>query len=317
LLFDQDLLFLRRIHEPPNPRKMHALTEFVRELGIPCESMESRFEIKRVLEAVRGRPDERAVHYAVLRSMQKAVYSPKVAGHYALASDNYCHFTSPIRRYPDLTVHRLLDALALNKKPVQDVDQLYAQGEHCSDREQRAERAERELIKIKLLEYFEERIGEKMGAVITGIERFGLFVQGLELPADGLVPIHSLQDDYYVFDAATHSLTGRKAGNCYRLGDLIEVEVARVDLDDRELDFRLVGRLKKPPRKPAKASSAAKKRPSKKSGKKKKKTTRHKSKTAKPREAETAKQTKKKDKKGKTRARTPAKKKTRKKTSRR
>jgi ribonuclease R len=248
---------------------MHALTEFVRELGISCESMESRFEIKRVLEAVRGRPDERAVHYAVLRSMQKAVYSPKVAGHYALASDSYCHFTSPIRRYPDLTVHRLLDTIARKRKPVQNIDQLYAFGEHCSDREQRAERAERELIKIKLLEYFEERIGEKMGAVITGIERFGLFVQGLELPADGLVPIHSLQDDYYVFDSATHSLTGRKAGNCYRLGDLVEVEVARVDLDDRELDFRLVGRLKRPPRKAAKAGSAMKK-PQKKRPRKKK-----------------------------------------------
>jgi ribonuclease R len=269
LLSDQGLLFLRRIHEPPNPRKMHALTEFVRELGIPCESMESRFEIKRVLAGVQERPEQRAVHYAVLRSMQKAVYSPKVAGHYALASNNYCHFTSPIRRYPDLTVHRLLDALARKRTPVQNIDQLYTVAEHCSDREQRAERAERELIKIKLLEYFEQRIGEKMGAVITGIERFGLFVQGLELPADGLVPIHSLQDDYYVFDAAAHSLTGRKAGNCYRLGDLVEVEVARVDLDDRELDFRLVGRLKRPPRGAAQARSATQKSRQKKTAKKK------------------------------------------------
>jgi ribonuclease R len=305
LLFDQGLLFLRRIHEPPNPRKMHTLTEFVRELGIPCESMESRFEIKRVLRAVQGRPDERAVHYAVLRSMQKAVYSPKVAGHYALASENYCHFTSPIRRYPDLTVHRLLDAIALKKTPVQNIDRLYALGEHCSDREQRAERAERELIKIKLLEYFEERIGEKMGAVITGIERFGLFVQGLEIPADGLVPIHSLQDDYYVFDAATHSLSGRKAGNCYRLGDLVEVEVARVDLDDRELDFRLVDRLKRPSRKTAKTGPQKRKRPQQETPKKKKKTT--------PRKTQSTKNAKKK----KTGARAATGKKSRKKTSRR
>ena len=111
-LHDQDLNFLRRVHEPPDPRKLQALTEFVRELGIECESLQSRFEIKRVVEQVKGEPREHAVHYAVLRSMQKAVYSPQEEGHYALASHHYCHFTSPIRRYPDLVVHRLFDSLA-------------------------------------------------------------------------------------------------------------------------------------------------------------------------------------------------------------
>ena len=101
-LHDQDLNFLRRVHEPPDPRKLHALTEFVRELGIECESLQSRFEIKRVVELVKGEPREHAVHYAVLRSMQKAVYGPQEEGHYALHSKHYCHFTSPIRRYPDL-----------------------------------------------------------------------------------------------------------------------------------------------------------------------------------------------------------------------
>ena len=227
---------------------MQALTEFVRELGIDCESLENRFEIKRVLEAIRNRPEERAVHYAVLRSFQKAVYSPKDEGHYALASDCYCHFTSPIRRYPDLTVHRLLDALARHQTPVQDMDRLLVLGEHCSQREQRAAAAERELIKVKLLEHLEQQIGLEMDAVVTGVEQYGLFAQGLVLPADGLIPIHSLQDDQYVFDRASHSLTGRKHDNSYRLGDLVHVQVAHVDIDKRELDFRLLGRLPRAPR---------------------------------------------------------------------
>ncbi len=247
-LRDRELAFLRRIHEAPATRKMRALTDFVRELGIDCESMESRFEIKRVLELIQDRPEQRAVHYAVLRSFQKAVYSPQDVGHYALASDCYCHFTSPIRRYPDLTIHRLLDALTQNRPPVQDMDQLFVQGDHCSKREQRAEAAERELIKVKLLEHLQERIGLEMDAVVTGVERFGLFAQGLELPAEGLIPIQSLQDDYYTYDRASHSLTGRKSDNAHRLGDLVRVQVARVDIDHRELDFRLLGRLGRPPR---------------------------------------------------------------------
>jgi len=259
---DHEIDFLRRIHEAPAPRKLKALTEFVRGLDIPCKSLQSRFEIKRVLESIQDRPEQRAVNYAVLRSFQKAIYSPKDEGHYALASDCYCHFTSPIRRYPDLTVHRLLDAIARKRKPVDDFDRLMVLGEHCSDREQRAEAAERELIRVKLLDYLSQRIGERMDGVITGVEKFGLFVQGLEMPAEGLVHVNSLQDDYYHYDATTHSLTGHKAENCFRLGDLVRVEVAHVDIDDRQLDFRLLGKLKRPAKtaKPKEAKAAAKKK---------------------------------------------------------
>jgi ribonuclease R len=150
---------------------------------------------------------------------------------------------------------------------VQDVDRLFVLGEHCSQREQRAAAAERELIKVKLLEHLEQHIGMEMDAVVTGVERFGLFVQGLALPAEGLVPIHSLQDDHYVFDRASHSLTGRRRDNAYRLGDLVHVEVAHVDIDNRELDFRLLGRLERPPRL---ARPAGKKRPVKPAAKQKK-----------------------------------------------
>jgi ribonuclease R len=245
MLKDAELLFLRRVHKQPDPRKLQTLTEFVHDLGLSSDSMESRFEIQRVLDSVKGEPEERAVNYAVLRSMQQAVYSPEEEGHYALASDHYCHFTSPIRRYPDLTVHRLLDAIAAKKKPRNDMAELAGLGEHCSQRERRAEAAERELIKVKLLEYMSTRIGEEMDAVVTGVQQFGLFAQGIDLPAEGLVHVTSLQDDYYRYDKTTHTLTGYRKDNAYRLGDMIRVAVARVDVDRRELDFRIVARAGK------------------------------------------------------------------------
>ncbi len=243
LLAETGLNFLRRVHEPPEPRKLQALTTFVRELGIECESLESRFEIKRVIAAVSGQPEEHAVNYSVLRSMQKAIYAPSDEGHFALNKEHYCHFTSPIRRYPDLTVHRMIEALARGKRPTDDLDRMMMLGEHCSEREQRAEMAERELTKVKLLTYLAKHIGQAMDAVITGVEDFGLFAQGTELPAEGLIHVDSLGDDYYRFDSATHSLAGTRSGNKFRLGDRIRVEVAHVDIDRRELDFRLVKRL--------------------------------------------------------------------------
>ena len=240
MLSETGLNFLRRVHEPPELRKLQALTTFVRELGIECDSLESRFEVKRVIAQVAGQPEEHAVNYAVLRSMQKAVYAPSDEGHFALAKEHYCHFTSPIRRYPDLTVHRMIEALARGKKPVDDLDRMIVLGDHCSDREQRAEAAERELTKVKLLMYLSKRIGETMDAVITGVEDFGLFAQGIELPAEGLVHVDTLDDDFYRYDSASHSLAGHRSGNRFRLGDRIRVQVAHVDIDRRELDFRIV-----------------------------------------------------------------------------
>ncbi len=247
LLKAREIDFLRRIHESPDPRKLHALTKFVRELGIPCESLESRFEIKRVVELVKDRPEAHAVNYAILRSMQKAVYAPDDEGHYALHSREYCHFTSPIRRYPDLTVHRIFDALARGKKPTGTFDELAALGEHCSEREQRAAKAERELVKIKLLTHLKEKIGSEMDAVITGVEEFGLFAQGIELPAEGMIHVRTLADDYYRYDKASHTLSGSRSDSSYRLGDIVRVKIASVDVDRRELNMQLVKRLKKAP----------------------------------------------------------------------
>ncbi|MEO1497579.1 MAG: ribonuclease R [Planctomycetota bacterium] len=251
-LADAGLIFLRRIHGSPDPRKARALTEFVRSLGLPADNLQDRFELQALLDRVQGDPRQPAVNYAALRSMQKAVYSPEDEGHFALASDRYCHFTSPIRRYPDLTVHRLLDAMNRHAagdgpKPVQEVGALLQQGDHCSEREQRAASAERDLIKVKLLNYLSDKVGLEMEGVITGVEKFGVFILGKELPAEGFVHITALGDDYYHYDRASHSITGRREGSSFRLGDTVRVAVAAVDVDGRKLDFRYLGRGKATP----------------------------------------------------------------------
>jgi ribonuclease R len=266
MLQEKGIPFLRRIHQAPVPRKLRDLAGFVAELGLPSRDLESRPGLQKLLGTVAGRPEQHAVNYAMLRSLPRAVYSPKEEGHFALASECYCHFTSPIRRYPDLTIHRLVDAVLSDGKPARDFDKLVVLGEHCSGREQRADAAERELTKVKLLAYLSERIGEEMDALITGVESFGLFVQGVELPAEGLIRVDSLVDDYYRFDRATHTLAGNRSGNTFRLGDLVRVAVARVDLERRELDFRLVGRRPHPaatttPAAAGKPEAAAARRP--------------------------------------------------------
>jgi len=275
-LADAGLLFLRRVHGNPDPRKQKVLTEFVRELGFDVENLENRFELQKLLNAVKGDPREHAVNYAALRSMQRAVYSPEDEGHYALASDCYCHFTSPIRRYPDLTIHRLVDELNRGKKPVQKMNDLLIVGDHCSEREQRAADAERELQKVKLLHFLEDKIGDELDGVITGVESFGLFVTGTELPAEGFIHTSGLTDDYYRYDRAGHVIAGHRAGNSYRLGDTVRVAVASVNVDTRSLDFRLVARVaggkrvrvKMPagPRSPSKTSKIDHRRGKKKSG---------------------------------------------------
>jgi ribonuclease R len=250
LLEDASLLFLRRVHGSPDPRKMRSLTEFVKELGFKVENLENRFELQKLLDAVKGDSREYAVNYAVLRSMQRAVYSPEDDGHHALASDCYCHFTSPIRRYPDLTIHRLVDQLNRGKKPVQRMDEQLVLGDHCSEREQRAADAERVLNKVKLLNYMADKIGMELEGIITGVENFGLFITGIEIPAEGFVHISALTDDFYRYDRAGHIIAGFRSGSSYRLGDTVRVAVAAVDIDARELDFRLIGRVGGP-KKPA------------------------------------------------------------------
>jgi ribonuclease R len=236
--------FLRRVHPAPEPTKLEAFADFARSLGYKMERHTDRFTLQRILEKSADRPDAYAVHYALLRSLKQAVYSSEEEGHYALASDTYCHFTSPIRRYPDLTVHRLLGQWLRTGRAGSDETELAALGEHCSKTERRADIAERELIKVKLLTYLSERIGMELEVVITGVADYGFFAQAERLPVEGLVHVSTLTDDYYYYEEATHSLNGRRTKRRYRLGDKVRASVVRVDLQRRQLDFRVVAKKK-------------------------------------------------------------------------
>ncbi len=235
----QEILFLRRAHPAPEPFKLDEFADFAHSLGLHIEEAQSRFELQRVLAEVAGKPEEYAVHYGLLRSLKQANYTPEPEQHYALASEDYCHFTSPIRRYPDLQVHRQLISWLDGKRPSNRHDELVVLGEHCTRTERRAEAAERELIRVKLLTYLEQHIGDSFHAVIVRVEDFGLFCRLVELPVEGLVHVTSLADDYYYLEAGTHTLIGRRSGRRHRLGDREVVRIAHVDVDRRVLDLVL------------------------------------------------------------------------------
>ncbi|MGI9519588.1 MAG: ribonuclease R [Pirellulaceae bacterium] len=239
-MVDLELYLMRRIHEPPSPIKMSDLTTLLGDLGYKAKNLQSRFELKKIIEASRDQPESHAVHFAILRAMQKAIYSPREVGHYALASEAYCHFTSPIRRYPDLVIHRMIGALIDGQKPASEFGLLNRLGIHCSEMEQRAESAERQLIKLKMINFLTDKIGMEMDAVITGVEAYGLFAQGVELPANGFVPLDSLPHDQYFFDRGTRRLSGHRSGNQFRLGDPVRIRVVSADPDRREVEFALV-----------------------------------------------------------------------------
>jgi ribonuclease R len=242
--------FIRRVHPAPDEAKLKAFADFVRTLGYDLRKSSDRFSLQRILAQSADKPERHAVHYALLRSLKQAVYSPFEEEHYALASRHYCHFTSPIRRYPDLTVHRQLDQWIRDGRVGGDMTELAAIGDHCSKMERRADAAERELVKLRLLDYMADRIGEQMDAVITGVAEYGFFAQAVQMPVEGRVHISTLSDDYYIFDESAHTLEGRRTKKRYRLGDKVRVEVVRVDQVRRQIDFRVAAgtRVDPPPR---------------------------------------------------------------------
>lgn len=233
--------FLHRAHPDPDPYKLRGFGRFVGRVGFELEHPEDRFELGRLLEKTRGKPEGRAIHFALLRSMKKAIYTAEAGGHYALAAKYYCHFTSPIRRYPDLVVHRQLTRWRKEGRAGVDQRELESLAEHCSYCERRAEASERELVKRRILAYLADRIGEEYEAVITGVADYGIFAQGVTFPFEGRVHISALGEDWFSLDEDGHELTGR-GGRRFRLGDPVRVAISRVDQERLHLDLRLVKR---------------------------------------------------------------------------
>lgn len=252
ILAARDIPFLRRAHGTPDELRQKAFKDFCGGLGYELDKFQSRKAIQQLINSVVGKPEERAINFALLRTMKQAEYTPDDTSHYALNEDDYCHFTSPIRRYPDLTIHRIIGELAAGRKPKQaGMTELVQLGKSCSTTERRAEKAERELKRIKLLRYLEDKIGQEMDAFITGVESFGLFCQGIKVPAEGLVHISSLTDDFYAFNQATRSLVGDRSKAEFRLGDPVKVLIVNVDVDRRQLDLRVVGSAEGRPKRPS------------------------------------------------------------------
>ena len=258
-LFDAKTSFLRRVHPDPDLTKLQTFAEFVTALGYRFKRVQSRPDMQILLEKVKGARAEYAVNYALLRSLKQAEYTGLELGHYALAEEHYCHFTSPIRRYPDLTIHRLIDARIRTTRRVKGPAEveLVKLGKHCSVTERRAAQAERELTKVKLLNFLAEQIGRELDAVVTGVDHYGFFCRGLEIPVEGLVHVSNLEEDHYYFDQPSLSLIGRRSGRQYRLGDEVRVRVAHVDVNRRELDFRVVPQRPKSGRRKSKSSTSS------------------------------------------------------------
>jgi len=232
--------FLYRIHPKPTSEKIEVTRQFLSAVGLTLEGgnePESR-DFAKVLKNARGRDDENIIKTVVLRTMKQAVYTPSNEGHFGLAFEDYTHFTSPIRRYPDLLVHRAIKRV-LNKQPRSPSNKMSEIGSHLSMTERRADDATRDVEQWLKCEYMRDKVGQEFSGVISGVAGFGFFVELSEIFVEGMVSVRDLKDDYYVYDETHHQMTGERGGKIFRLGDVVEVKVASVSLDDRKIDFIL------------------------------------------------------------------------------
>ena len=236
---------LYRVHEGPSEDRLTKLRAFLGELGLGLGGGDqpTPLDYARLLERVRERADFHLIQTVLLRSLSQAIYTPTNAGHFGLALEAYAHFTSPIRRYPDLQVHRAIRHILQGGKPTDfpiSPPVLAGLGEHCSMTERRADEAVRDALEWLKCEFMQDKVGQVFEGVITGVTSFGLFVELREVFVEGLVHVTSLHNDYYQFDPIGHRLRGERAGRIYRLGDRLTVRVIRVDLDERKIDFEPV-----------------------------------------------------------------------------
>lgn len=237
--------FIYRIHDAPPPGKLGDLKAFVEHLGYSLNisgGLTSR-ALQKLLQDIKGKDEENVINEVAIRSMAKAVYSDENIGHFGLGFQHYSHFTSPIRRYPDLMVHRLLfeyeHGMPLKRRQ-QMAKNLPDICKQSSDRERVATEAERASIKVMQVEYMKRHVGEEFHAIISGVTNFGMFVEITDLLVEGLIRVRDMDDDYYIFDEKRYCLTGRKTKKRYRLGDKVTIKVVRVDPEEREIDFKLM-----------------------------------------------------------------------------
>jgi len=231
-----------RIHDQPDPTKLETLREFVVKFGYKMKTSGTKGAISKslntLMDSCQGKKEQKLIETVALRAMMKAKYSTHNIGHYGLAFEYYTHFTSPIRRYPDTMVHRLLTkyqdgARSANQQKYEELC------EHCSDMEQTAQMAERDSIKYKMVEFMEDKIGNEYDAHISGIQSYGIYCEIDENHCEGMVPMRDLDDDYYDFDERNYCLVGRRHHHKYQLGDPVRIKVARANLEKRQLDFIL------------------------------------------------------------------------------
>ena len=239
-LKDNEHPALYRIHEGPTPEKLEALRIFMGEFGFGVGGGDTPHakDYAKLLARIKGRPDEQLLQTVLLRSMQQAVYSPDNVGHFGLAYESYTHFTSPIRRYPDLLIHRAIKAV-LNGEKYRPGD-WHMLGEHCSMTERRADDATRDVVAWLKCFYMQDKIGEEFEGTASGVTGFGLFVALDGVYVEGLLHVTELGNDYFNYDKARHEMIGERTGVRYRLGDRLHVKVSRVDLETSKIDFMLV-----------------------------------------------------------------------------
>ena len=250
---------LYRIHEGPTQEKLENARSFLSEQGLQLMGGDtpSPADYQALIEQIKDRPDFSVLQTILLRSMSQAVYGPEELGHFGLAYDAYAHFTSPIRRYPDLLVHRGIKSIIYSQKDTQDVvrpeglvqsnyhysydlPKMLVLGEHCSMAERRADEATRDVMNWLKCEYLQQHLGEVFPGIISAVTGFGFFVELADLYAEGLVHVSTLNSDYYQFDNKKHRLIGERTGMSYSLGDSVTVEVSNINLEERKVDLVLV-----------------------------------------------------------------------------
>ena len=244
-LDENDVPTLYRIHEQPDPLKVEEFEEFIATLGYGLGTAPDAVRprhFQKLVERIAGKPEEKPIAFLMLRTMQKARYDPSNMGHFGLAASSYTHFTSPIRRYPDLIVHRTLreSRRGMSNERIEELtEDLPEIARHTSERERRANDAERELVQWKKVRFMADKVGDEFDGYITGVTAFGLYIELIEHFVEGMVHVSTMADDYYRFIDRQHILRGENAGRVYRLGDRVGVQVIKVDMERRQIDLGL------------------------------------------------------------------------------